>query len=337
MKSRRLILIAALFALAALYGCGPKDNAPAPEQQAAREGDAAPQAKAEPPAVGANEPMEKPKELTLPPLPILGPTALTGDPGDGRAYLRWNLQIEDDRVVGWKVKQLKPAEKLLTREMLTDREYVVRDLVNGTACTFAVVGILKDRKETPPSNTAAVTPADVGTAKIAEIKGQKITVGEFKDIGLSPEAVKAIFPDGQELIFDRLRPVDWKTRDGEHMIYPVHFGNGLDIGKFDKRGLPMIIPPGGIKRDTITVGDQTWTTSPPTGSDNFSIRWTGFILPKFSEAYTFHATTDEGVRLWIGDDLVINNWTNKPFRREGRARAPLREEVLHAEQAARLG
>ena len=262
--------------------------------------------------IGFNEAMARSKDPKLPPLPIFGPTALTGDPGDGRAYLRWNLQIEDDRVVGWKVKQLKPEEKLLTRETLTDPEYVVRDLANGTAYTFAVVGIMKDRKETPISNSVTITPADVGTAKVEGVARQKITVGEHKDVDLGPEAVKVTFPDGQELIFDRLRPVDWKTRDGEHMIYPVHFGNGLDIGKFDKRGLPMIIPPEGIKRDTVTVGDQTWTTTPPGGSDNFSIRWTGFILPKFAEQYTFHATTDDGVRLWIGDNMIINNWANKP-------------------------
>ena len=321
MKSRHLSLVTILLVLAALHGCGPKDEAPAPEQQAAGKADAAPQAKVEPPAVGANEPMEKPKELTLPPLPIFGPTALTGDAGDGRVYLRWNLQIEDARVVGWKVVRVgadgvRPGTRSVPlqaiSDVLADPEYVVRDLQNGTAYTFAVVGILKDGKETPPSNSVTVTPADVGAAKVESVDRRKITVGEFTDIDLGADTAKVTFPDGQELIFDRLRPVDWKTRDGEHMIYPVHFGNGLDIGKFDKRGLPMIIPPEGIKRTTITVGDQAWTTSPPTGSDNFSIRWTGFILPKFSETYTFHATTDDGVRLWIGDNMVINNWTNKP-------------------------
>ncbi|HUW30694.1 MAG TPA: PA14 domain-containing protein [Planctomycetota bacterium] len=251
--------------------------------------------------------------LKFPPLPLLLPTAFTADAGDGRAYLRWNLQIEDSRVIGWKVLQVEPERKTMTPQTLTQPEYVVRGLANGTRYTFAAVGILADGSATPPSNTASVVPRPTGTATVTPVgRGYKITVGDLTDVELTGPGARVVFPDGQELIYDNFRPIDWKTVDGEHLIYPKQFGNGLDIGKFDKRGLPMIIPPEGLKRTTMAVGDQTWTTSPPTGSDNFSIRWTGFILPKFSETYTFHATTDDGVRLWIGDDLIINNWTNKP-------------------------
>jgi len=185
------------------------------------------------------------KRLEPPPLPILSPTALTADPGDGRAYLRWNLQLEDPRVVGWRVLQLEPEPAELTKDTLTDPHLVVRGLQNGTRYTFAVVAILKDGQRTPQSNTASVTPRNVGTAKIAS--NEKLTVGEFKDIPPGQFAARIVFPDGQELVYDQFRPVDWKTRDGEHLIYPNPFGNGFDIGQFDVRGLPKVIPPGGLK------------------------------------------------------------------------------------------
>jgi hypothetical protein len=35
------------------------------------------------------------------------------------------------------------------------------------------------------------------------------------------------------------------------------------------------------------------------GADNFSVRWTGQLIPRFSETYTFRTTSDDGVRLWI--------------------------------------
>ena len=114
--------------------------------------------------MGLDAAMAESRELKLPPLPIFGPTALTGDPGDGRAYLRWNLQIEDTRVVGWKVQQLAPNRKELTNERLTKPEHVALGLRNGTAYTFAVTGVLKGGGLTPPSNTVTVTPKDVGTA-----------------------------------------------------------------------------------------------------------------------------------------------------------------------------
>ncbi|HKB06490.1 MAG TPA: PA14 domain-containing protein [Gemmataceae bacterium] len=50
------------------------------------------------------------------------------------------------------------------------------------------------------------------------------------------------------------------------------------------------------------------------GADNFSVRWTGQLVPRFSETYTFRTTSDDGVRLWIkpansGDWVqLVNNW-----------------------------
>lgn len=42
--------------------------------------------------------------------------------------------------------------------------------------------------------------------------------------------------------------------------------------------------------------------------DNFSVRWTGTIQPRFSGAYTFYLTSDNGRRLWINDQLIIDKW-----------------------------
>ena len=256
------------------------------------------------------------KDLKLPPLPILPPTALTADAGDGRAYLRWNLQLEDERIVGWKVVQLAPEAKTVTPDVLTEPAFVVRGLANGTACTFAAVGVLKDGSTTEHSNTATVTPRNAGTAKVVALsKDDKITVGEFKDVELADPAAKIVFPDGQELVFSRYRPADWKTRDGEHLIHPKVFGNGLDVGKFEKNGLPLVIPPEGLRRTTIEADGALWSTG---SVDRFSIRWTGFVQPQFSEEYTFCTNTDDGVRLWVDNKLLIDRWvTQSPTEYRG--------------------
>lgn len=194
-------------------------------------------------ALGCTCPPEQ-ADACLPPLPILSPTALTADAGDGRAYLRWNRQIEDPRIVGWRVLQLQPQRRTVTEEALTEPHFVARGLRNGTRYEFAVVGVLADGSTSPPSNSARVTPRDVGKTKLSDLRrGRKVRIGQFKDVETGRWAVKAIFPDGQELTYDTLRPVDWKTRDGKHLLYPRHFGNGLDIGRFDVRGLPEVLPP----------------------------------------------------------------------------------------------
>jgi autotransporter-associated beta strand protein len=41
---------------------------------------------------------------------------------------------------------------------------------------------------------------------------------------------------------------------------------------------------------------------------NYSMRFTGSIQPRFTETYTFHATADDGVRVWVNNNLIIDQW-----------------------------
>ncbi|HYC30136.1 MAG TPA: PA14 domain-containing protein, partial [Chitinophagaceae bacterium] len=43
--------------------------------------------------------------------------------------------------------------------------------------------------------------------------------------------------------------------------------------------------------------------------NKFSIRWTGRVLAPATGEYIFTATSDDGVRLWLNDLLLINEWT----------------------------
>ena len=42
--------------------------------------------------------------------------------------------------------------------------------------------------------------------------------------------------------------------------------------------------------------------------NNFSARWTGQLIPQFSQTYTFTTISDDGVRLYVDNNLVINDW-----------------------------
>jgi len=71
------------------------------------------------------------------------------------------------------------------------------------------------------------------------------------------------------------------------------------------------IPPGGTARALIEPGEayaiylrQTAPTGP------YSVRWTGLIEPQTTEAFTFHTFSNDGVRLWVFDQLIIDNWTD---------------------------
>jgi RHS repeat-associated protein len=56
-----------------------------------------------------------------------------------------------------------------------------------------------------------------------------------------------------------------------------------------------------------------WGTSGPgygIDNDTFSIRWTGEVVPRFSETTTFYADANDRVRLWVNNQLLVDHWTN---------------------------
>lgn len=57
----------------------------------------------------------------------------------------------------------------------------------------------------------------------------------------------------------------------------------------------------------------TWPASPGAGvnADNFTVRWTGSVVPPSSGSYTFFLTSDDGARLWVGNTLVIDQWVDQ--------------------------
>lgn len=42
--------------------------------------------------------------------------------------------------------------------------------------------------------------------------------------------------------------------------------------------------------------------------DHFGIRWTGYFVPQTEDDYRFYTSADDGVRLYINDELVIDDW-----------------------------
>ena len=44
-------------------------------------------------------------------------------------------------------------------------------------------------------------------------------------------------------------------------------------------------------------------------ADNFSARWVGQVEAPVDGSYQFQTSSDDGVRLWVNGQLVINNWT----------------------------
>lgn len=85
-------------------------------------------------------------------------------------------------------------------------------------------------------------------------------------------------------------------------------GTGLTGQYYDNIDLTALK----VTRTDATVNFD-WGTGSPDGAiaaDTYSVRWTGQVQGQFSETHTFYTVSDDGVRLWVNGQLLINNWTN---------------------------
>lgn len=97
--------------------------------------------------------------------------------------------------------------------------------------------------------------------------------------------------------------------------YALGFGSGLkgeyfNDPEFDLDGIPDF--------ETIdTIINFNWGNTAPTQNldpDDFTVRWTGHVQSVFDEEYTFYTFSDDGVRLYINDTLIIDEWHNQSVR-----------------------
>ena len=65
---------------------------------------------------------------------------------------------------------------------------------------------------------------------------------------------------------------------------------------------------------TDSVVNFNWgngSPDPSISTDTFVARWNGAVQPQFSETYTIYTTTDDGVRVWVNGQLLINHWADQ--------------------------
>ena len=57
----------------------------------------------------------------------------------------------------------------------------------------------------------------------------------------------------------------------------------------------------------------SWNSSSPApgiGNSNYSVQWTGLLLAPVNGIYTLSTATDDGVRMWLGSQEIINDFTD---------------------------
>jgi MSHA biogenesis protein MshQ len=88
---------------------------------------------------------------------------------------------------------------------------------------------------------------------------------------------------------------------------------GLSATYYDQNNVAGNYFSGSIVERLDPVVDFNWGSGSPAtgiGNDRFSVRWLGSVVALTTDDYQFRTRSDDGVRLWVDDVLVIDNWTD---------------------------
>jgi len=111
---------------------------------------------------------------------------------------------------------------------------------------------------------------------------------------------------------------------GACAVTPAHSSTNYDAGLvglhaafYPNKGLAGVPTQFNLGIPGVSSGsvDKDWTTaSPGTGipTDGWSLRLTGLITFPAAGDYIFKTYADDGTRVWVGEQLVVDNWKSQP-------------------------
>ncbi len=102
-------------------------------------------------------------------------------------------------------------------------------------------------------------------------------------------------------------PLDETFENTEFVTAAQNGASGLKGEYFNNEGLqgaPILVRTD--KQVHFKWGDASFADNQPV--DHFSVRWTGFFIPKKSGDYKFMTSADDGVRLYVDNQRVIDDW-----------------------------
>ncbi|GAF02789.1 glycoside hydrolase family 3 protein [Saccharicrinis fermentans] len=113
-----------------------------------------------------------------------------------------------------------------------------------------------------------------------------------------------------------IQHVKWKTAarnlsllESEYLRNDMNDEKGLYAEYYDDKfleGTPQ------TRTDKVVNFDPV--NQPPDSYSNYrhkSMRWTGYIVPNISGDYKIGVNSDDGIRLWLNDKLVVDEWHNR--------------------------
>ncbi len=189
----------------------------------------------------------------------------------------------------------------------------VRDSAGATQTTFRDVlprkvnltiatnpAGLQLRLDAQPSATPRTFESVVGIVRGLEAPATQVSGGTTYEF--------VSWSDGGAASHNISTPAANTTYTATYRVASGSTGNGLSVTYYNDIAFTGTT----VTRIDPAV-DFAWGSGSPAasiGADTFSARWTGQVEPQFTGTYTFYTVSDDGVRLWVNGQQIINNWTD---------------------------
>lgn len=101
-------------------------------------------------------------------------------------------------------------------------------------------------------------------------------------------------------------PLEDATYVARYRVAPNLATKGLAMTVFNNRDRTGTVVTANVPNVDFDWGDGS--PDPLIHRDTFFIRFRGKVQPEFTETYTFHARADDGVRLFVNGELLVDQW-----------------------------
>jgi beta-glucosidase len=160
-------------------------------------------------------------------------------------------------------------------------------LNSGKVKTLAVLGPMADPASYGGGGSGLVEPFSA----VSILSGVRTLAGKNVNIAFSP---------GVPVIRGNFKSTRFTTTaDGNTPGLKAEFFNNRDL-----LGAPALTRVD--EHVAFNFDDESYAAGQP--KYNFSARWTGYFTPEKSAPFVFSVSGDDGYRLWVDDELVIDRW-----------------------------
>lgn len=170
--------------------------------------------------------------------------------------------------------------------------------------------LLKNQKNTLPLNAKKI--------KSIAVVGINAANCEFGDYSGTPVNAPVSVLDGiRNRVGNEIKVVHapWvSSEEGYQLISPINLPNGLKAEYYDNLHFKALLKPSLDKG--INFEPKNQAPDPFLPKSPLSIRWTGELVPSVSGEYVFSFTSDDGCKLYIDDQLIIDDWNVHSARTE---------------------